>query len=746
MESENTPMAKKSKRLFIVSNRLPVDIKLEDENIQLEPSVGGLATGMKSVYKEYDSTWIGWPGFAEEEVSPERKDIINSMLAKEKCAAVYLNNEEIEQYYYGFTNETVWPLFHYFTQYTQHNQDQWEWFYKVNQKFADKVVEELQAGDTVWIHDYHLMLAPQMIREKMPDVTIGYFLHIPFPSYEVFRILPWREEILEGILGSDLIGFHTYDYERHFLSCVRRLLGYDVDFNKITLENRIAKVDAFPMGIDYERFSSCAIDLQSRLTKDRSKLQQEIDKYFLTAPHRKLVLSIDRLDYTKGIPNRIIAYERFLEKYPEYVEKVSLIMLTVPSRTNVEQYKQLKSEVDELVGRVNGRFGAINWTPIWYFYRSMPFENLIELYSSSEIALLTPIRDGMNLVAKEYIASKTNQKGVLILSEMAGAAKEMGEAIIINPENIEETADAIKEAYDMDEDEQKSANRILQSRLKRYNVQKWAQDFVEGMAKVELLNKTTIAQRLNIKLKSMIKAKYDSAKKRYVFLDYDGTLVGFKKNPLDAKPDKTLYELLDSISESNNTELILISGRDKETFEKWFGDRKYTLIAEHGLWLKEYNKDWVLRSNADDAWKEDIRPILEFYVDRTPGTFIEEKNFSLVWHYRKSDPELGAMRARELKDELTSFIANHNLEILEGNKVIEVKVSGINKGIAAESRLLNKAADYVMAIGDDWTDEYMFEYLPETAISIKVGNASNTKAKYTLKNHLEVRDFLENFS
>jgi len=745
MENQDTTMDKNLKRLIIVSNRLPVDINLEDKDIKLKPSVGGLATGMKSVYKEYDSTWIGWPGFAEEEVSKSRKDKINSMLDDEKCKAVYLNAEEIEQYYYGFTNETVWPLFHYFTQYTQHNQDQWEWFVKVNQKFADKVIEEIKPGDTVWIHDYHLMLAPQMIREKAPDVTIGYFLHIPFPSYEVFRILPWREQILEGILGSDLIGFHTYDYERHFLSCVRRLLGYDVDFNKITLENRIAKVDAFPMGIDYERFSSCAIELQSRLTKDRSKLQQEIDMYFLTAPDRKLILSIDRLDYTKGIPNRILAYEHFLEKYPEYQERASLIMLTVPSRTNVDQYKQLKSEVDELVGRVNGRFGTINWTPIWYFYRSMPFENLIELYSSSEIALLTPIRDGMNLVAKEYLASKTNQKGVLILSEMAGAAKEMGEAIIINPENIAETADAIKEAYDMPEEEQKQANKILQARLKRYNVQKWAQDFVEGISKVEILNETTVAQRLNVKLKSEIKEKYESGNKRYIFLDYDGTLVGFKKNPLDAKPDKTLYELLDSIASSPKTELILISGRDKETFEKWFGDRSYTLIAEHGLWLKENGKDWKLRSNADDAWKEDIRPILEFYVDRTPGTFIEEKNFSLVWHYRKSDPELGAMRARELKEELTSFIANHNLEILEGNKVIEVKVSGINKGIAAESRLLNKQADYVMAIGDDWTDEYMFEYLPETAITVKVGNASNTKANYTLRNHTEVREFLGNF-
>jgi trehalose 6-phosphate synthase/phosphatase len=741
MNTKETEAA--TKNLIIVSNRLPLQISINDDHIDITPSVGGLATGMKSVYKTYNSKWIGWPGFAANQLPEAMAPRLEKMLLDEGCLPVYLSEQEIEQYYYGFTNETIWPLFHYFTQYCKHDQEQWESFVKVNQKFAEKVLEVIKPGDTLWIHDYHLLLLPQMIREKCSNISIGFFLHIPFPSYEVFRILPWREKILEGMLGADLIGFHTYDYERHFISCVRRLLGYDVDFNRITLENRIAKVDAFPMGIDYERFSDCAVELQAKLTKDRSKLQQEIDKYFLSSPDRKLVLSIDRLDYTKGIPNRIRAYERFLDKYPQYREKVSLIMLTVPSRTSVDTYKNLKSEIDELVGRINGQFGSINWTPIWYFYRSMPFENLVELYSSSEIALLTPLRDGMNLVAKEYIATKTNKKGVLIMSEMAGAAKEMGEAIIINPENIEETADAIKQAYEMPDEKQKEMNGVLQARLKRYNVQKWAQDFIQSLDSVECLNKTSVAQKLTPQLKEDIAALYNKAKNRYIFLDYDGTLVGFKNNPKDARPDQALYDLLDGLSADKNTTLILISGRDKETFSEWFADRTYTLIAEHGLWLRLPGKEWALRSSADGSWKEVIRPILEFYVDRTPGTFIEEKNFSLVWHYRKSDPELGSMRARELKDELTSFIANHNLEILEGNKVIEIKISGVNKGTAAEERLLNIKADFILCMGDDWTDEHMFEHLPSDAYTVKVGNSSNTKARYTLKNHTEVRNLLE---
>jgi len=728
-------------KLIIASNRLPIDIKIKENEIEVKPSVGGLATGMKSVYKSYDSVWIGWPGIEEETLNGPLKKKIDDALEKEKCKAVHLNHTEIEQYYYGFTNNTIWPLFHYFGQYTEHDQEQWEAFVEVNKKFAEQICKTVKSGDTVWVHDYHLLLVPQMIKECTSNVTIGFFLHIPFPSYELFRNLPWRKEILEGILGADLVGFHTFDYERHFLSCVRRLIGYDVDFNNVSIENRISKVEVFPMGIDYDRFHDMATELQGRSTKDRSKFHQEIDKHFLMTPERKIILSIDRLDYTKGIPNRLRAFERFLEKYPEYKEKASLIMLTVPSRTAVPQYKLLKSEVDELVGHINGKYGSINWTPVWYFYRSMPFENLIELYNSCEIALLTPLRDGMNLVAKEYIASKTDCKGVLILSEMAGAAKELGEAIIINPYNIEETADAIRDAYEMPVEYQKEMNSILQARLKRYNVIKWGEDFVQSLENMEEINNTTNGIKLTKTKEKIIVNSYKSSKTRKVFLDYDGTLVGFHKNPKQAKPDEELYKLLDGISSQKDTELILISGRDKETFEEWFGTKEYTLVTEHGLWFKEKNDKWELQANVDDSWKSMVRPVLEFFVDRTPGTFIEEKNYSLVWHFRKSDPELGIKRSLELKDELTSFVANHNLEILEGNKVIEVKISGVNKGIATQEILKESPAEFILCIGDDWTDEYMFEMLPDYATTIKVGIA-HTKAKFTLKNHEEVRAFL----
>ena len=731
-------------RILIVSNRLPYNISIDKKTDELLviPSVGGLATGMKSVYENNESKWIGWPGIDPDEMGENTRQDIDKKLDEINCIPVYLTKEDIDNYYFGFSNKTIWPLFHYFTQYTKFEKKEWEAYKTVNEKFADEITKHLQKGDKLWIHDYHLLLLPGLIKERMPDVTIGFFLHIPFPSFEVFRILPWREEIIKGMLGADLLGFHTYDYERHFLSSVRRLLGYETNFNEIILENRTAVADSFPMGIDYERFEKAALESLHKSVKDKSKIRRELDKYMLVNPDVKLILSIDRLDYTKGIANRLYAFEYFLEKHPEFKEKVTLVMLSVPSRASVPEYKLMKSEVDELVGRINGKYSTINWMPVWYFYRSMPFENLVDLYTSSEIALLTPIRDGMNLVAKEYLACKVDNKGVLILSEMAGAAKEMSEAIIVNPHNYEEISDALKRALEMPHEEQISRNKILKKRLTRYNVDKWANDFVNSLLKTEIDREKYTAKKINQKIETNIIEKYSKAKKRILFLDYDGTLTGFRSSPEKAKPDSELYELLDKLADDEKTTVVLISGRDKDTFTKWFEGKNYSMITEHGIWHKSPDSDWRLIEDLQSGWKETIRPILDFYIDRTPGSFLEEKNFSLVWHYRNTDPELGKKRSHELKDELKSLTANHNLEIMEGNKVVEVKNSGINKGRAARMQLQNKSFDFILGIGDDWTDEYLFEDLPESAYTIKVGY-SHTQAKYHVDSYIEVRKLLK---
>ncbi|WP_338731022.1 bifunctional alpha,alpha-trehalose-phosphate synthase (UDP-forming)/trehalose-phosphatase [Mangrovimonas cancribranchiae] len=731
-------------KTIIVSNRLPLQVKLEDDNLNIKPSVGGLATGMKSVHAEGNGIWIGWSGLTEEELNENLSEQVNKAVAKEKCATVPLTQSDIDNYYLGFSNKTLWPLFHYFSEYTVFESEQWETYKKVNQKFADVVLEHINDGDTVWVHDYQLLLLPKLIKDKKPNTTIGFFLHIPYPSYEIFRTFPWREELLHGMLGSDLIGFHTYDYERHFLSSVKRILRLDVKFNEVSYLDRIVKVDSFPMGIDYKKFENAALKHTNQEDDEKSELQRRLDDHIQSGSEAKMILSIDRMDYTKGIPNRIRAFEYFLNKYPQFKEKVRLIMLAVPSRSDVPQYQKLKRETDELVGRINGQFATVSWTPIWYFYRSMPFENLIDLYTSSDIALITPIRDGMNLVAKEYVATRTNQDGVLILSEMAGASKEMNEALLINPNNFAEIADTVKYALEMPLAEQKSRIEILQKRLKRYSVEKWAEEFLKSLNNTKQLDAVIVAEKMAGIHETKMLSDFKKSKRKLLLLDYDGTLSGFKNNPKDAKPDQELFNLLDNLNALENTDIVIISGRDRETFETWYGHKNYNLITDHGVWLKSKTSDWDMLERLKTGWMDNIRPILETFVDRTPGTFIEKKKYSLAWHYRKADPELAQIRTMELNTVLTSLISNNDLTVLKGNKVIEIKSSSVNKGRAASRWMTKSDYDFTFAIGDDWTDEYMFEELPKSAYTVKVG-FKKTQAKYYVKNTEAVRDLLSKF-
>lgn len=732
-------------KTIIVSNRLPLQINIEDNSLLIKPSVGGLATGMKSVHEDGNGIWIGWSGLTEEELDEDLSNQVKKEVTKAKCATVPLTQDDVDKFYFGFSNKTLWPLFHYFMEYTEFENDQWEAYKTVNQKFADVVLENIEDGDTVWVHDYQLLLLPKLIKDKKPNTTIGFFLHIPYPSYEIFRTFPWREELLHGMLGADLLGFHTYDYERHFLSSVKRILRLDVQFNEISYLDRVVKVDSFPMGIDYKKFHNAALSHLNQSNTEKSELQKRLDDHIQAGPDTKLILSIDRMDYTKGIPNRIRAFEYFLNKYPQFKEKVRLVMLAVPSRSDVPQYQKLKRDTDELVGRVNGEFSTVSWTPIWYFYRSMPFENLIDLYTSSQIALITPVRDGMNLVAKEYVATRVNQDGVLILSEMAGASKEMNEALLINPNNFEQIAETLKTAIEMPESEQNKRMKILQKRLERYSVEKWAEEFIKSLNDTKKIGKTIVAKKMDENNRSIMISDFKKSKRKLFFLDYDGTLVGFKDNPQDAKPDEKLFHLLDQLNQIENTDVVIVSGRDRETFEEWFADKSYNLITDHGVWLKAKNDDWQMLEILKNNWMDNIQPILQTFVDRTPGTFIELKKYSLAWHYRKADPELAQIRTMELNTVLTSLISNNDLSVLKGNKVIEIKSSSVNKG-RATSRWLTKANyDFIFAIGDDWTDEYMFDDLPENTYSVKVG-FKKTKAKYYVKDTDKVRDLLANFT
>ena len=481
---------------IIVSNRLPIKIIKINGSFDFKPSTGGLATGLSSIHKNHRSLWVGWTGLSSETINEEENNYINQNLKKLKLSQIRLNSEEINDFYFGMSNKCLWPLFHYFIEFSNFESNMWDAYKKINEKFCDHIVRKIDKGGTVWIHDYQLLLLPKMIKEIRPDVTIGFFLHIPFPSFEIFRIFPWRIELLEGMLGSDLIGFHTFDYQRHFLSSVKRILMYDVLFNKVILGSREIIVNTFPMGIDFKKFFNAAKAHQKRIKSEKTELKKQLELHKKNTEDSKLILSIDRLDYTKGVINRLKSFEIFLNKYPQYVEKVRLLMLTVPSRSHVPEYQRLKKETDELVGRINGNYATVNWTPVWYYYREMKFDDLIDLYMSSDIAMITPVRDGMNLVAKEFVATRIDKKGVLILSEMAGASKELYDSVTINPFDLNSMADSIYKALNMSLEEQIRRNTTMQKRLSRYNVEYWANAFFEALktkSKDEIDLRTTIS-------------------------------------------------------------------------------------------------------------------------------------------------------------------------------------------------------------------------------------------------------------
>ncbi len=722
-----------TRRLIIVSNRLPVTVEKKKGQIVFKQSVGGLATGLNSVYQSKNSLWIGWCGLARDSLSAQNQEEMTSSLMRDfQSCPVSLSRKDIKLFYHGFSNRTVWPLFHYFPNYTVYDRNLWEAYERVNIKFRDEVLKSAGPEDTVWIHDYQLMLLPRLIRERLPEAKIGFFLHIPFPSFEIFRLLPWREEILRGLLGADLVGFHTYDYVRHFLSSVRRILGYDHTLGQLLIENRIVKAEVFPMGIDYEKYAHAG---------ETPKVKREVEKLKKKLGSRKTIISIDRLDYTKGILRRLAAFDHFLKTNPSCHNNVTLILVAVPSRTGVETYAQLKKELDEQVGRINGKYGTMGWIPVWYLYRSLPFNTLASLYSVADIALVTPLRDGMNLVAKEYIAARGKSGGVLILSGLAGAVHELSEAVVVNPNNIEQVAFSIVRALQMPLDEQIERNRAMQNRIRRYNVERWAVDFLERLEVVYEQQKELYVRKLTGSARKKLLHDYCTAEKRLLLLDYDGTLVRFVSKPQKAKPDHELLSIIEELAGDKKNEVVIISGRDRETLTMWFGNLDVGLVAEHGVWIRERGHGEIEMEVLREEWKEAIRPVLELYMDRTPGSLIEEKPYSLAWHYRMADPDLASVRITELRETLLNLTENMNIGLLEGNKVMEVRTAGVNKGRAAMHWLSGTDWDFVTAIGDDVTDEDTFEVLPSDAYSIKIGLGA-TKAHYSLLDVDDARNLL----
>ncbi|MGZ3937752.1 MAG: bifunctional alpha,alpha-trehalose-phosphate synthase (UDP-forming)/trehalose-phosphatase [Flavisolibacter sp.] len=728
-------------RLIIVSNRLPFAVENQDGEISVRQSSGGLVSAIKSYiernkeqYHFADKVWIGsmdcneedWRTAVERGLVPDDIDV--QPIFPERTA--YTN------FYSGFSNSVLWPLFHYFPSLVEFKKEYFKDYKRINQLFADTIKQAYQQGDVIWIHDYQLIMVSDMLRRVLPDATIGFFLHIPFPSYEIFRLLPreWKQQLLQGMMGADLIGLHTHDYGQHFIQSAKMILQVESQFNAVYYGNRMVRVDQFPIGIDYQKFRDACID--ETVVGICTRLEE-------TFYNQKIIFSVDRLDYTKGISYRLSGFEHFLETHPEFREKIVFILNIVPSRDTISSYNDMKKSIELQVSTINGRFSTLHWQPIIYRYNHLDFEDLCALYQAADVALITPLRDGMNLVAKEYIASCID-KGVLILSELTGAASELNEALLVNPTDTDEVANAIYSALTMPLVEQRSRLSYMQRRIAEYDVQKWIKDFMDQLI---ITKKDQESLKVNILKENHIEkivADFNKAKKRCILLDYDGTLAPYQKLPSMAAPSEELMQLLKQLTQDPSNEIVIISGRDVKTLEKWLGELPLNMIAEHGACVKYRDEDWKEQVPINTEWKEQVRPLMQLFVDRCAGSFIEEKKSTLAWHYRNTNQELGFMRSRELRNALLQLTANTPLQVVDGNKVLEVRMVGVDKGMAAVSMIAGFEPDFILCIGDDVTDEDMFRAMRDKGYTIKIGRA-NTSAQYTILSQKEVFPFLKRF-
>jgi trehalose 6-phosphate synthase/phosphatase len=718
-------------RVLIVSNRLPVSIRRGEDGFEIERSPGGLATGLRGPHERGDGWWLGWPGISCELSEAEQAELTDR-LGRDRMAPLFLSRNELTRYYDGFCNGFIWPVFHYLTGQVPHRTEDWPVYRDVNERFADAVAAHYREGDLIWVHDYQLMLLPALLRQRLPHARIGFFLHIPFPAAEVYRTLPHREDLLLGLLGADLIGFHTTSYLRHFATALLLLLGHPTQVDRVLVEDRIVRLGVFPMGVDAKRIGALA---------ERASLQAEVQETRSGSEHT--LVAIDRLDYTKGVPQRLLAFETLLQQHPELRGKVKLVNLAVPSRVAVRAYRQFRREVNALVGRINGAFATPTWVPLHYMFRKLPERRVIALYRAADVMLVTPIRDGMNLVAKEYIAARSDLKGVLVLSEYAGAAAELVEAVTMNPYDIDRAAAAYYTALTMPEAEQRERMRALRVRVMSQDVHRWVEGFLQALAEQTRPAEAAVNGNGSARAESVLPALL-SARRLILVLDYDGTLVPLARSPERAIPDDELLDLLRRLATRRRTEVHILSGRTTGFLDRWFGELPVHLHAEHGSFSRRAGRNrWARRDHPTPDWQEAVRPILADFARRTPGALVEVKEAGLAWHWRASDTAIGDRQANELGMHLGQLLSNLPLELLWGDRVLEVRPHGVHKGlVAAELAAEHLPEGVLVAAGNDRTDEDLFAALPPEAITIAVGDRPS-RAHYRVHDVWILRDLLK---
>jgi trehalose 6-phosphate synthase/phosphatase len=714
-------------RVILVSNRLPVALKAEGQGYVLAPSSGGLASALHDVHHASDSRWIGWVGELER-VPDEQRTKLQDELERRRLHAVPITRSEVSLYYDGYSNAVLWPLFHYLLDTVRlEASNEWRAYKTVNERFAHAIARELKPDDTVWVHDYQLMLVPGILRKLVPSARIGFFLHVPWPASDVFRILPAREEILSSLLGADLIGFHAESYRHNFIHSAAKVLGIDLGIDSVNYGDRSVRVGVYPISIEVEAYERKSPEVDRLVEQIRSE-----------TAGKKILLGVDRLDYTKGVLRRLLAFDRLLEREPGLRGRVNFIQLAVPTREKVDAYADLRRNVNELVGRINSQYGSPTGSPIQLLYRSVEADDLLALYRTADVMVVTPLRDGMNLVAKEYVAARVDEQGVLVLSEFAGAAAELDAALIVNPYDIVGMANALRRALSMTEAEQRVRMRKLRVVVNAHPVSAWARSFVEDLQRAERGANGTFSMADEVE---RAVERLRAAAHRTLLFDYDGTLVPIAALPELATPDEALLKLIAQLAGLPDTEVHIVSGRSRESLEEWLGNLPLMLHTEHGFWSRDKQGQWRQATEIPEDILTRALDIMRAHARRTPGTRVEPKTASVAFHYRGADPHLADARLRALRTELTGTLGPR-AELLDGRKVLEVRLKGVHKGTVIAQVLAGvPQGSLLFAAGDDRTDEELFAALPEDAISVRVG-AGSTRAKLRLPDPFDLRRML----
>ena len=695
---------------------MPVRFTLSGDEFEVQPSAGGLAAALRAV--RGDAVWIGWPGtVVPEHLQPEA----TKSLEKDNLVPVFISADEEEDFYGRVCNDTLWPLLHYFGDRLRLTPEAWQRYIDVNERFANAILEHTGADSRVWIHDFHLMLVPAMLRRRAPGLSIGFFLHTPFPSSEVYRLLPAREEVLRGLLGADYVSFQVGDYARHFRSSCLRIIGLDSEPDAIEVAGRRVGIGVDPIGIDTEGFRQVLGDPET------ARLLEQLEEQYAG---RTLILGVERLDYTKGIQQKLLAFERLLEQDPGRARTTTMLQVLVPSRLESPEYRQLRDEIELHISRINGRFGQPGQTPVEYLHRDLTKPGLVALYRRADVMMVTPLRDGMNLVAHEFVFCQSEPglpgrwRGALLLSELAGAAQVLPGAMLVNPWNVDGVVERLGTALELDLPERRGRLETMAKRVEALDSRKWADGFLTRLGRFSRQDRRRKPPpEVEGEVLERLLRRFTRARARTVLLDYDGTLRELELHPDLAVPTPEIRSVLRDLSALPATEVHIVSGRRRTNLERWFGALPIHLCAEHGYLARAPGEEWRTLLELDLTWMRPIERLLRRVAGDVPGAHVERKACSVAWHYREAEPEYGSWRAHELLNDLGQHLAGAQAEILQGHRVIEVRARGVDKGVYVRDVFPDgkESTRFVIGLGDDRTDHDLLDALPSGSVAGHVG-------------------------